>query len=387
MPKSSLSGRRIHIGGSIPGDVSHASKQHVEEARETVAELVRDLIGRGATFVVPVDAHPLRPADGLPITFDWLVWTTIYENLSRMRPNPSGALVIAVQHHKTEEQIPPEFQPMWDDLRASDLVQIENASHWNMAAKRMEMQARWGDILIAVGGGEGVHFLANLYHDAGKPVVPLNFPVCEEWMGARKLFGFGLTSSNAGRLFKAGGRGSHALLNRINYVSRATTQTRVSDICALLEEIDPPTAFAVRLLNPDHADNADVQAYFDTVVQPIIEGEYGYKLTVVDGVQPLASARLDDEIFRKLHRSSIAVVDLTGVRPNCFLELGYALGRGIPTVVMCRKGSDTPFDIQTISGLRWEVGKPVDERRRQFREHWHAVQGRPPLVPMEPLIP
>ena len=30
-------------------------------------------------------------------------------------------------------------------------MQIENAAHRNMASKRMEAQARWGDILIALG--------------------------------------------------------------------------------------------------------------------------------------------------------------------------------------------------------------------------------------------
>jgi hypothetical protein len=43
----------------------------------------------------------------------------------------------------------------------------------------MEAQACYGDILIALGGGEGegVLFLANLYHDAGKPVIRK----CAEW--------------------------------------------------------------------------------------------------------------------------------------------------------------------------------------------------------------
>ena len=30
-------------------------------------------------------------------------------------------------------------------------------------------------------------------------------------------------------------------------------------------------------------------------------------------------------IFENLHFSSVAVVDVTGERPNCFIELGYAL--------------------------------------------------------------
>ena len=87
----------------------------------------------------------------------------------------------------------------------------------------------------------------------------------------------------------------------------------------------------MRLLNPEHEDYADVQAFFDTVVQPVIEGELGYKLTVVDGRQAYEHARIDQEIFAKLHRSSVVLADITGMRPNCFLELGYALGRELPT--------------------------------------------------------
>ena len=56
-----------------------------------------------------------------------------------------------------------------------------------MNSQRMEAQARWGDILIAVGGGEGVLFLANLYHDAGRPVVPLNCKLVSADTGARRL--------------------------------------------------------------------------------------------------------------------------------------------------------------------------------------------------------
>ena len=47
-------------------------------------------------------------------------------------------------------------------------MKIENAAHWNMNSKRMEAQARSGDILVTLGGTEGVLYLANLYHDAGR---------------------------------------------------------------------------------------------------------------------------------------------------------------------------------------------------------------------------
>ena len=148
-----------------------------------------------------------------------------------------------------------------------------------------------------------------------------------------------------------------------------------------------PRAFVVRLLNKDHADYADVQNFFDTLVQPIIEDELGYEMTVVDGRQNYEYARIDQEIFAKLHRSNVVLADITGMRPNCFLELGYAFGRGIPTMLMVKEGATHPFDIQTFAGLHWNTTGTVEQRRRAFREHWTAIQTRPPLVPMEPLIP
>ncbi|RWJ21211.1 MAG: hypothetical protein EOR27_24385 [Mesorhizobium sp.] len=387
MPRSPLFGRRIHISGSVVDDATIASAADVESARELVKALVKELIKRGANFVVPVDAEPLRKVDGLPICFDWLIWKAIKDNLMLRPASVPGPLAVAVQHHKTEDQIPDDYVDLWDELRASQLIKIESAAHWNMNSKRMEAQARFGDILVALGGTEGVLYLANLYHDAGKPIVPLNLAICPETTGARRLYNFGLTSSQTRRLFQIAEDGdAHDWINRIRFPQRQSTADRVSVLVELLESLEKPRAFAVRLLNPDLPDFNDVQAFFDTVVQPVVEDELGYRLVVIDGRQPYEHARIDQEIFAKLHRSSVVLADITGARPNCFLELGYALGRGLPTMVMVREGANLPFDITTFSGLHWKTSGTVEDRRRAFREHWQAIRNRPSLVPAEPLI-
>jgi hypothetical protein len=386
MPQSALFGRRIHIAGSISADPAIAPSSEIEAARKFVQELVQELLRRGANFVLPVDAEKTREGDGLPICFDWLVWQILHTNLVQRPAHARDPLAIAVQHHKNEDQICPEFVEIWDNLRSSDRVQIENVSHWNMSCKRLEAQARWGDILIAIGGSEGVLFLANLYHDAGKPVVPLNFQVTANDTGARHLFSLGLSSIHAHRLFQAVDHSAHNWINRINFTARTSVPQRVGMVMELLEALEKPRAFAVRLLNEQHEDYCDVQNFFDIVVQPIIEGELGYKLVVVDGRQAYEASRIDQEIFAKLHRSRIVLADITGMRPNCFIELGYALGRSLPTMLMVKEGSSHPFDIHTLAGLHWKSSGSVDDRRRAFREHWNAVQARPPLVPTEPLI-
>ncbi len=56
MARSPLFGRRVHIAGSIPDDVTAAPSAEVEQARELVRDLVKYLLKRGATFVVPVQS-------------------------------------------------------------------------------------------------------------------------------------------------------------------------------------------------------------------------------------------------------------------------------------------------------------------------------------------
>lgn len=387
MGKSSLFGRRIHITGSISEDLNLASVEEVERAREVIQELVKELVTKGATFVIPIDAEKYR-SDGKPICFDWLVWETVHNCLST-RPNDTPLpLIVGVKHNKNENQIPEAYQNIWRDMRTSDLVQIESAAHWNMNSKRMEIQSNYGDILITLGGSEGVLFLANLYHDAGKPLIPLNFKLGSANTGALHLYDFGLSGTNAQKLFQTNSSvTSHTYLNRIEISKGKRVVDVVQDILKLLEDLVPPKAFVVRLLNSKHSDYADVQTFFDTVVQPVIETELGYKLVVIDGNQSFEHARIDQEIFAKLHRSQFVLADITGLRPNCFLELGYALGRSLPTMILAKEGTEHPFDIYSLSAHHWKTTGSAEERRREFRNHWKAIKNRPPLVAMQTLIP
>lgn len=77
----------------------------------------------------PVNEEQKRD-DGFPICFDWLVLKTIRDNLhvrpaaAQRAPRP---LVVGVQHHKTEAQVPEEYRGLWDQLKDIEgLMLIEN---------------------------------------------------------------------------------------------------------------------------------------------------------------------------------------------------------------------------------------------------------------------
>ncbi|HCP8664534.1 TPA: hypothetical protein OFX92_004789, partial [Escherichia coli] len=334
-----LSGRRIHITGSIPEQTELASGEEVDKARAFVASLVRELVRQGANFVIPVDAEKFRSSDNRPICFDWLVWNEVIKNLHLRPPGAPGPLIIAVKHHKNEEQIPEEYIEQWDEYRGTSHIRIESAAHWNMASKRMEIQSRSGDVLITIGGSEGVLFLSNLYHDAGKPVIPLNFNIGSNNTGSRKIFEYALASSHSERLFKTeDDRSSHDWINLLDFPNRKSPQERTETVIQLLKNLTPPTAFFVCLMNREHEDYIAVKNYFDCVITPVMEDVLGYRMVIVDGSQGYEHANVNQEVFERLHRSRVVIADLTGSRPNCFLELGYALGRGHTTMILAKEG-------------------------------------------------
>ncbi|MGX9176616.1 hypothetical protein [Mesorhizobium sp. BHbdii] len=119
-----------------------------------------------------------------------------------------------------------------------------------------------------------------------------------------------------------------------------------------------------------------------------ISGSVVDDVMIAPGADVEAARELVKALVKELIKrgANVVLADITGARPNCFLELGYALGRGLPTMVTVREGASLPFDITTFSGLHWKTSGTVEDKRRAFREHWQAIRNRPSLVPAEPLI-
>lgn len=386
-----LLGRRIHIAGSIDSDLDIASTEDVKQARDFIKLLTAALVKAGAIFVVPIDNEKTRASDNLPICFDWLVLSTVHNNLlyrPREASTLSGSpLIVAVQHYKTEEQIPAQYTGLWDGLRGSDLVYVENANQWDMNSKRMEMQALRGDILITLGGSEGVLFLANLYHEAGKPVIPLNFPITHTDKGSRRLFNLALTQQYSERFFRTeDASAAHNFVNKINFVPRHDASYRVQAVMQLLTALERPTVFGVRLLNPHHEKFVIVEDYFEGVVTPVIDS-LGYKLVIVDGRKSSEESIINLEIFTKLHRSNVVIADMTGERPNNFIELGYALGRGHRVMITAAEGTHNPFDIEPIPTHFWDPSASLSQKKEALLSYWRANTMRRRIVEPDPLVP
>lgn len=381
-----IRGRRIHIAGSAARDTDH---ELLNYAHKLVRELVRTLGREGAIFALGAGGEPLAdPGDekSPAIIFDWTALSTLHDLLDDGRveaQGPEGRLISTVATHKTEEQVPESRRDIWCGLRETDAVRLEyTRPGWTFGAVRREMQARQGDILIALSGGQGVEHLAQNYAASGKPVIPLDLN-----LGSSTNDGSGGAAKLA---TEALGRPERLLRVRdpeaaADLLSRTSTRHGaapihevVSAVKRLILALEPPAAFYVRMLDESDPEFEHVERFFRYVVDPTVE-KLGYSRNEM-GRDATGQVWMNKAIFDALHYSSLIVVDLTGLRNNCFMEYGYALGCRLPVMLTARNGTSLPFDTSAIDCHFWNDGPRDEMRIFEFERYWRRNKDRPPLV-------
>lgn len=383
-----LKGRRIQIAGSASGDADPAILQY---AHELVRELVLSLAQRGAMFLSDFGREPRSGAEqnGPAVIFYWTVAEALNKALDEraaVARSAQGQLLVALATTKTDAQVPDHRRGLYVGLRDAGAVTLDFLRPgWSSGALRRERQAQFGDILIAISGGEGIEHLAREYSRRGKPIIPLDLQLGSSsgdgTGGAVRLFGEALADTR-GFFAVPSGQSAPELLDRIR--TRQGTlpvQQVITNLVRLLEAIIPPRAFYVRMLNKDLPEYSEVESFFRTVVDVVVE-EFGYKSFEM-GVGENEYAWMNQAIFDILHHSQVALVDVTGLRPNCFMELGYALGNKQRVLVTARAGTQLPFDSSCIETFVWELAKGPATLQSELKAYWSRNANRPPLVSLK----
>ena len=72
-----------------------------------------------------------------------------------------------------------------------------------------------------------------------------------------------------------------------------------------------------------------------------------------------------DRIKERITTANVVVADMTGSNPNVYLEVGYAWGKGIPTLLVARDGEELKFDVKTQKCLYY---KNITHLRKQLMQ-------------------
>jgi hypothetical protein len=89
---------------------------------------------------------------------------------------------------------------------------------------------------------------------------------------------------------------------------------------------------------------------------------------------------LNIEIFRQINRSALVIVDVTGLRPNCFMEMGYAYGSGKRVILTAREDTELPFDSASLPCFFWSKTSNPRDLTKSFDGFIKKNVDRGPLV-------
>lgn len=387
-----IQGRRLHIAGSA-SPASPTDK--LRYAHALIEALVDGLARRGARFVVGVGKEPLADESdpsSPSIIFDWTVLETASGCLNQGMALPTGQqgkLIATVATDKTARQIPAGRQDLWQNLLKAGAVHLLDLPPGLVSgALRRSRLAELGDVLVVLSGGEGVEHLAREYALQNKPVIPFDLDI-----GASQNDGSGGAAMLA-RIMRAQSERFVRLTDRtaagalLARMSTRDGQAPVAEVVQaaveLIEQLSEPRAFYVRLLNGSNEHYPAVERFFRAVVDPFVKG-MGYE-PIEMGRSLATRAWINDEIFTSIHDSALVVVDLTALRPNCFIELGYALGLPRKLIVAAQKGTELPFDVHAFDCYLWDSSPSDEQRLKELEGYWWRNLARPPLVKPQELL-
>jgi hypothetical protein len=146
--------------------------------------------------------------------------------------------------------------------------------------------------------------------------------------------------------------------------------------------IDARESFVIMMFGDPHLDSA-----YKLAIRPVLE-QFDFSVVRIDEVQN--SGSITDQVLEQIERSAVVLADLSGERPNCYLEVGYALALQKELILTCRKDDHVHFDLEHKRIIFWETESELHDallpRLEAVKERARRISGPsiPPSLPRPP---
>jgi hypothetical protein len=137
---------------------------------------------------------------------------------------------------------------------------------------------------------------------------------------------------------------------------KAPDSTELEDASASLQSAaqveNKPRAFVAMPFSDEMED-----VFYYGIQSPV--RQLGYICERVD--QEAFTGDILEQVKMRIENAEIVIADLTGSNPNVYLEVGYAWGKGRPTVLVANKKDELKFDVRGQKCLRYQNIKDLDK--------------------------
>lgn len=94
--------------------------------------------------------------------------------------------------------------------------------------------------------------------------------------------------------------------------------------------------------------------YDDVYHHVVKEVMHAFDVNILRADEVAGPGLIIADIVKEIAASQLIVADITPVNPNVYFEIGYALALRKPTILLARKGTPLPFDVQGFRVLFYE---------------------------------
>lgn len=109
-----------------------------------------------------------------------------------------------------------------------------------------------------------------------------------------------------------------------------------------------------------------IDSAYEGVIKPVFE-KYKIGVVRVDEIQD--SGKIDDQILSNIAESKYVLADLSGSRPNCYYETGFAHALGKTIILTIRKDESIHFDLAGYRFIQWETESELREELSKRIKH------------------
>ena len=112
--------------------------------------------------------------------------------------------------------------------------------------------------------------------------------------------------------------------------------------------------------------------YLNSTYQLVIRQvllDYGYTPLRIDEVQD--SGRITDQILSSILSAKLVIADLSGERPNCYYEAGFAHALGKPMIFSIKDDEKVHFDLSGYRFIQWKTDMDL---KKQLIKRLEAIK-------------
>ncbi len=132
---------------------------------------------------------------------------------------------------------------------------------------------------------------------------------------------------------------------------RDSLQSSSAELPSAADVENKPRAFVAMPFSPEMED-----VFYYGIQNPV--RQLGYICERVD--QEAFIGDILEQVKMRIENAEIVIADLTGSNPNVYLELGYAWGKGRPTVLVANKKDELKFDVRGQRCLKYQSIKDLE---------------------------